>query len=48
MKKIIRRPKKLGEKVTIICPTCDGIDGEKEKCTECQGTGKIQATITNQ
>jgi DnaJ-class molecular chaperone len=50
-----RNLKKLGEKVTIICPDCDGsgkelgdvMVGELKECFTCKGTGKVEGVVTN-
>lgn len=47
--------KKPGTKVTIMCPECDGEgkaiigqEGIPIICTMCNGTGKVDATVTAQ
>jgi len=44
------RPKKIGDKVTIICPECDGskINSEGKKCEMCDENGKVQGVVSRQ
>jgi DnaJ-class molecular chaperone len=44
------RNKKIGSKVIINCPECDG-DGSSDvgvECIVCKGTGKIEGVVTVQ
>jgi DnaJ-class molecular chaperone len=43
------RDRKIGSKVKILCPECDG-EGtvEGKKCVDCNGTGYIEGIITKQ
>lgn len=43
------RNKKIGTKVTITCPNCDGtgIDpNDGQKCKDCDGSGTVQGVVT--
>lgn len=46
------RVRKPGQTIKINCPNCEGtghVDEEgQNKCSECGGTGKLNATVTGQ
>jgi DnaJ-class molecular chaperone len=47
---MIPKFKKPGEKVTIVCPACDGtgknVSNEEENCPDCKGSGKMEGIVS--
>lgn len=45
---MIPKPRKVGEKVTLLCPFCDGekVNELGEPCKECGGCGEVEGTVS--